>query len=92
MSDEPQKPPKIEFPCPNYPVKVMGNAGAALHTTVLEVFHRHAPGFDAEAITVRDSAKGTFQSITVFIVATGEDQLRAIHEDLRASGLVKMVL
>ncbi len=87
-----EQPPKIEFPCPDYPVKVMGDAGHELHTLVIDVFQRHAPGFDEARLTIRDSSKGRFQSITVYITATGEPQLQAIFDDLKASNAVKMVL
>ncbi len=83
--------PKIEFPC-EYPIKVMGDAGEALQSLVIEVMDRHAPGFDQSAVTIRDSSKGTFQSITVTITATGLVQLQAIFDDLKGSELVKMVL
>lgn len=92
MSDDQNQPPKIEFPCPDYPIKVMGTSGTDLHNLVVEVFTRHAADFDAQCISVRDSSKGTFQSLTVTIEATGEAQLRAIFDDLKISPLVKMVL
>lgn len=84
-------PPKIEFPC-DYPIKVMGLSGTELHSVVKEVMVRHAPGFDEATITVRDSAQGNYQSITVTIVATGESQLQAIFTDLKTASCVKMVL
>lgn len=84
--------PKIEFPCKDYPIKVMGDAGDELHALVIEVFNKHAPGFDPERIRVKASSKGSFQSITVLVTATGVEQLEALHNDLRASALVKMVL
>ena len=90
MSD--QKPPKIEFPCADYPIKILGDAGDTLHALVLEVIERHAPGFDQTRITVAESSKGRYQSITVWITATGEEQLRAIHTDLRVSPATKMVM
>ena len=86
-----QEPPKIEFPC-DYPIKVLGRSTNEFRGIILEVFERHAPGFDEEAITVRDSAKGTFTAITVTIVATGKDQLDALHKDLMATGHVQMVI
>lgn len=86
------KAPKIEFPCPDYPIKVLGDAGEALQQLVIEVMHRHAPDFDHTCLRVRDSRNGRYQSFTVCITATGEDQLRAINDDLRASPLTKMVL
>lgn len=88
---EPQ-PPKIEFPCVDYPIKVLGDADAEMHSYVVEIIERHAPGFDQERITVAQSSKGRFQSVTVWITATGEQQLRAINDDLRISKKVKMVL
>lgn len=87
-----QQPPKIEFPCEDYPVKVLGDAGAELHTLVIEVMERHAPGFDQTRITINESSKGRYHSLTVWITATGEDQLRSINEDLRANSITKMVL
>lgn len=83
--------PKIEFPC-DYPIKVMGVAGEELHTVVKEIMFRHAPGFDETTITVRDSAQGNYQSVTVTITATGEPQLQAIFMALKSSSCVKMVL
>lgn len=83
--------PRIEFPC-DYPVKVLGRRSAAFRGVVLEVFERHAPGFDEAAVTVRDSRKGTFCAITVVITATGKEQLRALHRDLMATGHVQMVI
>jgi putative lipoic acid-binding regulatory protein len=87
-----QQPPKIEFPCENYPIKVMGDAGAELHAYVVEIMERHAPGFDQARMTVRESSKGSFHSITVWITATGVEQLTAIHNDLRLNRIIKMVM
>ncbi len=87
-----EQPPKIEFPCADYPIKVVGDAGDALHRLVIEVMQRHAPGFDEARISVRDSRNGRFQSLTVWITATGEPQLRAIHRDLQDHPGVKMVM
>lgn len=89
--NEPQAP-KIEFPCPDYPIKVLGDAGRELHALVIEVMNRHAPGFDQTRVTVAQSSKGRYQSITVWITATGESQLRSINTELQASSITKMVL
>lgn len=87
-----QQPPKIEFPCENYPIKILGDAGPELHTHVIEVMERHAPGFDQTRIKITDSSKGSFQSLTVWITALGVDQLTNIHNDLRTTRIVKMVM
>jgi putative lipoic acid-binding regulatory protein len=86
-----QEPPKIEFPC-EYPVKVLGRRSDAFRGIVLEVFERHAPGFDQAMVTVRDSSKGTFTALTVTIIATGPEQLEALHRDLMQTGHVQMVI
>ncbi len=84
--------PKIQFPCENYPIKVLGESGPELHSYVIEIMERHAPGFDQTRITINESSKGRFQSLTVWITATGIDQLSAIHDDLRLNRLIKMVM
>ncbi len=87
-----QEPPKIEFPCENYPIKVLGEASPELHTYVVEIIERHAPGFDQARITIKESSKGRYNSLTVWITATGVEQLTAIHEDLRLNRSIKMVM
>ncbi len=86
-----QEAPQIEFPC-SYPVKVMGDTHPEMYEHVLQVMEVHAPGFDRSEITIRDSSKGRWQSITVVITATGKPQLSAIFEALKSSSRVKMVL
>lgn len=89
MSEE--EAPKIEFPC-DYPIKILGEAHAELHAHILQVMDSHAPGFDRSKITIRDSSKGRWQSMTLVITATGKPQLEAIFADLKSSPRVKMVL
>ncbi len=83
--------PRIEFPC-DYPIKVMGETCEEFREHVLTVMERHAPGFDQAKVTIRDSRKATYQSVTVTITATGKDQLDAIFVDLKTSSRVRMVL
>jgi len=87
-----QAPPVIEFPCADYPIKVMGDAGDELQIHVVSVFSKHVVDFDVETLRVRESAQGNYQSITVSITATGKEQLQAIFEDLKVSDTVKLVL
>ena len=92
MSENPVNPPKIEFPCPDYPIKVVGEAADDFRALVVEVIQRHAPDLDATRVVLRESSKGRFVSVQVLITATGVEQLQAIHVDLRATGRVQMVL
>lgn len=86
-----QDPPKIEFPC-SYPIKVMGDAAEDFADFVVAVMSKHAGDIDGADVSVRESSKGTFLSVTVTITATGVDQLTMIHEELKLSRRVKMVL
>ncbi len=86
-----QDPPKIEFPC-EYPIKIMGRQSPTFKEVVLDVMRKHAGNISDSQVKDRASGKGTFVSITVTITATGKDQLDAIFEDLKATGVVQMVL
>lgn len=84
--------PKIEFPCPNYPVKVVGKGTDNYNEVVIEIVRVHAPGFDVERIKVQDSKNGKFRSLTFYITATSADQLTSLHQALTESELVHMVM
>lgn len=90
MSDLP--PPKIEFPCPDYTIRVMGEASEHFRAHVVEVFERHSPDFDRQTIKIRASSNGRYESVNVVITATGVEQLQAIFVDLKKHPAVQMVL
>ena len=85
------EPPKIEFPC-EYPIKVIGEQADKAAATVIQVVRNHAPEVTPDQVSVRPSREGNFQSIRITIVATGEDQLKALHTDLLALEWVRLVL
>tara|TARA_B110000879_G_C10765175_1_gene353133 strand:+ start:267 stop:560 length:294 start_codon:yes stop_codon:yes gene_type:complete len=87
-----QEPPKIEFPCPDYPVKVMGDASDEYFKFAVQVMQKYAPDLDETRITVKQSSKARYQSITFFIIATGIEQLDLLHKELRTSSMTKIVL
>lgn len=86
-----QEPPKIEFPCENYPIKVVGRCMLGYDAIVLEVVRRHCPDVDVNKAVGKDSAKGTFRSLTVYITAEGKEHLSLLHKDLIALDCVKTV-
>ncbi|MCP4598469.1 DUF493 family protein [Neptuniibacter sp.] len=92
MSEKQQEPPKIEFPCPNYPIKVVGVNSDNFRGFVIEIVQIHVPDFDLSSVSVQDSRNGSFQSVRFKITAQGVDQLKALHEALIASDRVKMVI
>ncbi len=83
--------PRIEFPC-DYPIKVIGEADKAAISQVLAIVRKHAPEVTPDQINTRASRNGNYQSIRITILATGEDQLRALHEELIALPGVRLVL
>lgn len=87
-----QVPPRIEFPCEDYPIKVMGVAGESFRAHVLEVIQQHAPEFDPEQVIYQPSRHGRYESIRLSITATGVEQLELIFQDLKRHTAVRMVL
>ena len=87
-----QEPPKIEFPCENYPIKIVGEAIDDYDAIMIDIVRVHAGDFDLERIRVQESSNGRFRSLTIYITATGKDQLVNIHRDLTAHPHVRMVI
>ena len=83
---------KILFPCEDYPIKIFGEATDTMLDFVLETTAIYAPGFDRQKVSVKASSKGRFQSVTVYITATGEQQLMEYHRALTAHTLIRMVI
>lgn len=86
-----QEPPKIEFPC-DYPIKIIGRAADDFSGIVIDILKRHDPLFDEQTVSSVPSGKGTFVSLRVVITATGEPQIKALIDELLATGLVKAVI
>ena len=84
--------PKIEFPCANYVVKVVGNDEGSFREDVLSVMLKYDPELDQTRIQYRVSSKGTYLSISYWITAESEDQLKALNSELRLDTRVKTVL
>ena len=83
---------KIRFPCDNYPIKIMGENTQAYRQAALDAVRQHAADIDEGKVTQRESRNGTWLSITVFIRATGSEQLQAIFEELKKLPATRMVL
>lgn len=84
--------PKIEFPCANYPIKVVGKCIAGYDAIIIEVIKRHDITLDIAKVTGKDSAKGTFRSITLYITAQSPMHLETLHKELMTLECVKMVI
>lgn len=91
MSTQPEAP-KIEFPCPNYPVKVVGKGQADYLEVVFEIVRKHAPECNTTNYKVKHSRNGGFCSVTLYITATGLQQLERLHVELMAHEYIHMVI
>lgn len=85
------EPPRIEFPC-DYPLWIIGEREPGFEEVVLNIVRGHVTQVHEETVTVRESRSGGYCSVRVTIVATGEQQLKALHAALVAEPAVRMVL
>ena len=83
--------PKIEFPC-DYSLKVIGDQSEDFAEVVAEIVRSHDPHFDAACISHQPSRNGRFVSLRLTMRATGEAQLKALFQALKATGRVHMVV
>ncbi|MFJ3484594.1 DUF493 domain-containing protein [Pseudomonas sp. NPDC090202] len=91
MTDSEVKAPKIEFPCADYPIKVIGDTIVDIKQKIVDIVKKHATIND-ERVDERQSSNGKYTTIQLHIFATGQDQLYDINSELRATGFVHMVL
>lgn len=81
----------IEYPS-EFPIKVMGLMQESFAQTIVEVVIEHDPTFHAGKMEMRPSAKGTYLSLTVTILAVNRTQLDNLYRALSSHPMVKMVL
>jgi putative lipoic acid-binding regulatory protein len=84
--------PKIEFPSPNYPVKVLGESADDYQEFVVNLMRKYAPDFDEKRLKFNQSSNGRFTSITFFITAESLEQLENMHKDFIQHDRIKMVM
>ncbi len=83
--------PKIEFPL-DYGIKVVANAADGFQVSMEAIVRTHDPSFDTSTMVISASKNGNYISYRMRIWATGEAQLKAMFEDLKATGEVHFVL
>ena len=89
MSEEHESP--LKFPC-QFPIKAMGKSDCQLDIIVVEIIRKHVPDLSEAAVYNRDSAQGSYTSVTVVVNATSRAQLDAIYQDLVDCEAVIMAL
>jgi uncharacterized protein len=84
-------PERISFPA-DYPIKVIARSEEGLRERVDAVFVRHFGPLSAEQVQLRPSAESRFMALTYQMRVEGETQLAALHQELKGTEGVIMVL
>lgn len=76
----------------DYPIKLIGLAGAELLEAVNDILVKHFPDFDGETMTVTPSRTGKYHSVTAQLRFEELEQVHAVYADLAACPLIKTAL
>ena len=91
MSQEPNSPSLLEFPC-RFPIKAMGRQRDGFEELITGIVSNHAELWPGEPVRSAPSKAGKFVSITAVIEARSQEQLDAIYQDLTDCVEVLMAL
>ena len=80
----------LDFPC-YQTFKVLGVADPRLPEQVIACLQTHAPT-ENYAPTVKPSAKGNYQSVSVRVEVTSKEHMELVYTQLAALALVRVVL
>jgi hypothetical protein len=81
----------FKFPC-DYPIKVFGLNQPDLINTISTIVESHVGKLHSNQISLKNSSKGKYVSVTIRIIATSRKQLDSINEDLQDCPLVSYLL
>ncbi len=81
----------FKFPC-DYPIKVFGLNQPDLINTISTIVESHVGKLHSNQISLKNSSKGKYVSVTIRIIATSRKQLDSINEELQDCPLVSYLL
>ncbi len=81
----------FKFPC-DYPIKVFGINQPDFVNTISTIVESHVGKLHSNQISLKNSSKGKYVSVTIRIIATSRKQLDSINEDLQDCPLVSYLL
>ena len=81
----------FKFPC-EYPIKVFGLNHPNLQKNICSIIENYVGKLHDNQISIKNSSKGKYISITIRIIATSRKQLDSINVDLQKSPLVSYLL
>lgn len=89
---KPEDAPKIEFPCDDYVIKIVGDAVPEYKPFVAAVLKQYDDTVHEGRFSENPSKNGNFVSLTIRMRIEEETHLQSLFVELKASSLVKMVL
>tara|TARA_X000000368_G_scaffold227132_1_gene179280 strand:+ start:245 stop:514 length:270 start_codon:yes stop_codon:yes gene_type:complete len=81
----------FKFPC-EYPIKVFGLNQPNIKKNICSIIENYVGKLHDNQISIKNSSKGKYISITIRIIATSRKQLDSINADLQKSPLVSYLL
>ena len=81
----------FKFPC-EYPIKVFGLNQPKIEESVCSIVENYVGKLHKNQVSIKNSSKGKYVSITIRIIATSRQQLDSINADLQKSPLVSYLL
>ena len=87
-----QDPPKIQFPCDDYLIKVVGDTHPDYKPFVVSVLVKYDAKVNEQSFSENLSKNGRFVSLTVRMRIEEEAHLTMLFNELKANSMVKMVL
>ncbi|WP_111978041.1 DUF493 family protein YbeD [Algibacillus agarilyticus] len=79
----------LEFPC-RFPFKVLALKDPALVDNVVAVVQQYVPG--EYSPKMKDSGKGTYQSVTIDVTVSSKEQVETLYQSLSEVKGVRTVL
>ena len=81
----------LEFPC-DFPIKIMGRESSEFQALARSLVEKHSGPLADKAVVNSLSSNGNFVSVTITVVATSQQQLDDIYNDLTSHDEVLMAL
>lgn len=89
---KPEDAPKIEFPCDDYVIKIVGDSVPEYKPFVASVLKKFDESVHEGRFTENPSKNGNFVSLTIRMRIEQESHLEELFVELKTNNLVKMVL
>lgn len=88
----PEDAPKIEFPCDDYVIKIVGDAVPEYKPFVAGILQKYDSTVHEGRFSENPSKNGNFVSLTIRMRIEEEAHLEALFVELKGNSMVKMVL